>query len=219
MKQYKNWVNTSTHITKKPAQLSKHPHITQPTHTHTHTLHNPHIHTPTHFKTHTYAHPRITKQVKTATVQDTSTYLRSVCWSADAAQLRDVLTVPSPHLIPDLCWVTTFSFNTSVPHISFISSLRPIEGASRLSGPPSIIILSGDHFFSYWTQLILHCASLLRSLWPSKTRRTLGGWRILYTPRGSLVQCLERMCLWNIYMETTFFLLLSDMSCYVCPKC
>jgi hypothetical protein len=43
-KQYKNTVqtiqsteNTSTHITKTPTQLSKHPHITKPTHTHTHT--------------------------------------------------------------------------------------------------------------------------------------------------------------------------------------
>ena len=35
-KQYKNTVNTSTHITKTPTQLSKHPHITKPTHTHTH---------------------------------------------------------------------------------------------------------------------------------------------------------------------------------------
>jgi len=39
MKQYKNTiqaiqntVNTSTHITKTPAQLSKHPHIHAPTH-------------------------------------------------------------------------------------------------------------------------------------------------------------------------------------------
>ena len=38
-----NTVNTSTHITK----------------------------TSTHYKTHTYTHPRITKQVKTNTVQDT----------------------------------------------------------------------------------------------------------------------------------------------------
>jgi hypothetical protein len=50
MKQYKNTVqtiqntvNTSIHITK----------------------------TPTHYKTPTYTHPRITKQVKTTTVQDT----------------------------------------------------------------------------------------------------------------------------------------------------
>jgi len=34
MKQYKNTVNTSTHITKTPTQLSKHPNITKPTHTH-----------------------------------------------------------------------------------------------------------------------------------------------------------------------------------------
>jgi len=59
MKQHKNTVNTSTHITKTP------------THTQTHTLQNPHIHTPTHYKTHTYAHPHITKKVKTTTVQDT----------------------------------------------------------------------------------------------------------------------------------------------------
>jgi hypothetical protein len=43
MKQHKNTVNTSTHITK----------------------------TPTHYKTHTYTHSHITKQVKTTTVQDT----------------------------------------------------------------------------------------------------------------------------------------------------
>jgi len=48
MKQYKNTVHTSIHITKTP------------THTHTHKLQNPHIHT-----------PHITKQVKTTTVQDT----------------------------------------------------------------------------------------------------------------------------------------------------
>ena len=42
-------VKTSTHITKSPTQLSKHPHITKPTHTHTHTLQNPHIHTPTRY--------------------------------------------------------------------------------------------------------------------------------------------------------------------------
>ena len=35
--QYKT-VNTSTRITKTPTQLSKHPHITKPTHTHTHTF-------------------------------------------------------------------------------------------------------------------------------------------------------------------------------------
>ena len=47
MKQYKNTVqtiqntvNTITHITKTPTQLSKHTHITKPTHTHTHTLQN-----------------------------------------------------------------------------------------------------------------------------------------------------------------------------------
>ena len=47
MKQYKNTVqtiqntvNTSTHITKTPAQLLKHPHITKPTHKHNHTLQN-----------------------------------------------------------------------------------------------------------------------------------------------------------------------------------
>jgi len=28
-------VNTRTHITKTPTQLSKHPHVTQPTHTYT----------------------------------------------------------------------------------------------------------------------------------------------------------------------------------------
>jgi len=62
MKQYKNTiqtiqntVNTSTHITITPTQLSKHPHITKPTH----------------YKTHTYAHQYIIKQVETTTVQDT----------------------------------------------------------------------------------------------------------------------------------------------------
>ena len=35
-------------------------HITKPTHTHTH------------YKSHTYTNPRITKQVKTTTVQDTN---------------------------------------------------------------------------------------------------------------------------------------------------
>ena len=55
MKQYKNTVNTSTHITRTPTQLSKQPRITKPPHTHTHT----------------YTHPHITKQVKTTTVHDT----------------------------------------------------------------------------------------------------------------------------------------------------
>jgi len=35
--EYKNTVNTITHITQTPRQLSKHTHITKPTHTHTHT--------------------------------------------------------------------------------------------------------------------------------------------------------------------------------------
>ena len=64
MKQYKNTLNTSTHITKTPTHYKTntytHPHITKLTHTHTHTLQNSHIHT-----------PHITKQVKTTTVQDT----------------------------------------------------------------------------------------------------------------------------------------------------
>jgi len=58
-------VNTSTHVTKTPTHYKTHTythlHITKPTHTHTHTL--------THTYTHT--HPHITKQAKTATVQDT----------------------------------------------------------------------------------------------------------------------------------------------------
>jgi len=54
MKQYKNTVNTSTHITNTPTKLSKHPHIT-----------NPYIHTSIHYKTHSYTNPHITKQVKT----------------------------------------------------------------------------------------------------------------------------------------------------------
>jgi len=45
MKQYKNTVNTSTHITRTPTQLSIHPIITKLIHTHTHTLQNSHIHT------------------------------------------------------------------------------------------------------------------------------------------------------------------------------
>jgi len=47
--------------------LPKHPHITKPTCTHTHTLQNPHVHTPTHYKTHTYTHPHITKPTCTHT--------------------------------------------------------------------------------------------------------------------------------------------------------
>jgi hypothetical protein len=47
-------VNTSTNIIKIPTQLSKHPHITNPTPTHIHTLQNTHIHTPTH--THPHIH-------------------------------------------------------------------------------------------------------------------------------------------------------------------
>jgi hypothetical protein len=59
--------DTSTHVTKTPTQLSKHPHIKKPTHTKTYTLQNPHIHTPTHYKTHTYTHPHITKPTHTHT--------------------------------------------------------------------------------------------------------------------------------------------------------
>jgi hypothetical protein len=64
-------VTTITHITKEPKQLSEHPRITIPTHTHIHTLQNPYIQTPIHYKTHTYTHSHITKQVKTITLQDT----------------------------------------------------------------------------------------------------------------------------------------------------
>jgi hypothetical protein len=46
--------------------LPKHSHNFQ----NSHKLQNPYIHTPKHYKTHTYTHPRITKQVKTTTVQD-----------------------------------------------------------------------------------------------------------------------------------------------------
>jgi hypothetical protein len=67
---YKNRVNTSTHTTKTPTQLSKHPYITKPTHTNNHTLQNQYINTSTHYKTHTYTHPHITKEVKTTAVQD-----------------------------------------------------------------------------------------------------------------------------------------------------
>jgi hypothetical protein len=42
-KQYKNTINTSTHIIKTPTQLSEHPHITK--HTHTHTHYKTHTHT------------------------------------------------------------------------------------------------------------------------------------------------------------------------------
>jgi len=59
-----NTVNTSTHITKTPMQLSKHTNITKPTNTHNHTLQKPYIHTPTRCKTHTYTHPHVTKQLK-----------------------------------------------------------------------------------------------------------------------------------------------------------
>ena len=52
-------------ITKTPTQLSKHPHITKPTHTNNHTLQNPHIQTTTHYKTHTYKQPHITKPTHT----------------------------------------------------------------------------------------------------------------------------------------------------------
>jgi len=55
-------VNTSTHITKTPTQLSKHPNITKPTHTHTLT------HTKL-YESHTLKNPHITKQIKITTVQ------------------------------------------------------------------------------------------------------------------------------------------------------
>jgi len=50
-------VKTSTHITKTPTQLSKHPYITKPTHTHT----------LVHYKTHAYTHLHITKPNHTHT--------------------------------------------------------------------------------------------------------------------------------------------------------
>ena len=68
---YKNAINTSTHITKTPTQLSKHPQITNPTHTQIYTLQNPYIHKPTRYKNHTYTHPHTTRQVITNTIQDT----------------------------------------------------------------------------------------------------------------------------------------------------
>jgi hypothetical protein len=56
-KQYKNTVNTSTHITRTPTHYKTHtyvhPHIT-----------NPYIHTPTHYKTHPYTHSHNTNQDK-----------------------------------------------------------------------------------------------------------------------------------------------------------
>jgi len=55
-----NTVNTSTRITSTPTQLSKHPHITKPTHTHTHTLKNP---TYTHTHTH-YTQPHRKREIK-----------------------------------------------------------------------------------------------------------------------------------------------------------
>jgi hypothetical protein len=49
-------VNTSTHFTKTPKQL-----------TNTHTIQTPHIHTQTNYKTHTYTHPNIKKPTHTHT--------------------------------------------------------------------------------------------------------------------------------------------------------
>ena len=93
--QIQNTVNISKNITKTPTQLSKHPRITKPTHTHTHiykphtyphitnpTHTHPHItkpthNTPTHYKSHTpththalekphpYTHPHITESTHT----------------------------------------------------------------------------------------------------------------------------------------------------------
>ena len=58
--QYKNTVNTRTHITKTSTQLSehilpKHPHNCQ----NTDTLQKTNIHTPTNYKAHAYAHQHI----------------------------------------------------------------------------------------------------------------------------------------------------------------
>ena len=83
MKQYKNTVNTSTHITKTPSQLSKthtytHPHTTKPTltHTHHHTLQNPHTHTHSHITkpTHIYTHTLKNLHIHTHTHTHTHTY-------------------------------------------------------------------------------------------------------------------------------------------------
>jgi len=68
---YKNAINTSTHITETPTQLSNQPKISNPTHTQTYTLQNPYVHTPTLYKNHTYTHPHITRQVIKNTIEDT----------------------------------------------------------------------------------------------------------------------------------------------------
>jgi len=52
MKQYKNTVNTSTHITR------------------TSTYYKTHTHTPTYYKTHTHTPPHITKHTHTHTLQN-----------------------------------------------------------------------------------------------------------------------------------------------------
>jgi len=68
-----NTVNTSTHITKTPTQLSQHPHITKQVKTVTVQSMQNTVNTSTHItKTPTQLsqHPHITKQVKTVTVQD-----------------------------------------------------------------------------------------------------------------------------------------------------
>jgi len=58
-------INTKIHYKQHKTQqiqvhiLPKHPHITKPTHTHNHTLHNPHITKPTPTHTHTLHNPHI----------------------------------------------------------------------------------------------------------------------------------------------------------------
>jgi len=84
-KQYKNTVqtiqntvNTSTHITKTPHNCQNthtyNPHITNPIHTHTHTLQNPHIPTPTYYKT---KQPQYKLPNKIVTIQSSTLSIRS----------------------------------------------------------------------------------------------------------------------------------------------
>jgi hypothetical protein len=162
MKQYQNTVNTSTHITKTPTQLSKHtlihttthynthaythPHITTPAHTHNHTLQHPHIHTTTHYNTHTYTHPHITTPTHTLTHTLKNKLKPPQCKIHTKLNITiqsSTLNIWSSNLnIIYFFWVSTYTLTNAL--------LKPIplEAWQDLSfrevGAPKISILSAD---------------------------------------------------------------------------
>ena len=74
----RNSVDTSAHITKTPPHNKnntyRHPHITNFTPTHTHTLQTSHLNTPTHYKINTNVHQHFTKSTHPHFTKSTHTH-------------------------------------------------------------------------------------------------------------------------------------------------